>query len=268
VAITCFIVFGILLCYVSGEKKHCNGSCQNGDDNELMSKVMPLKKKEWALCAAEGRCPNTHVQDLGPTKCVEGYADEYPCSNTDLLSFVSLASLTATGDGNDIWGWTDPQDQREYAIMATFDRSIFVDITEPTNPAVLGFLRTHSVGSLWRDIKVYANHAFIISEARGHGMQVFDLTQLRNVPRVPLFSGNYTLAAPIEFDESAHYPEFSNCHNIAINEESGYAYAVGSNTCRAGLHIIDISDPKNPEFAGCYDEDGYVHDTMHKLRRS
>jgi len=31
---------------------------------------------------------------------------------------------------------------------------------------------------IWRDIKVYDDHAFIVSEAREHGMQVFDLTQL------------------------------------------------------------------------------------------
>jgi hypothetical protein len=30
-----------------------------------------------------------------------------------------------------------------------------------------------------RDIKVYQNHAFIGAEAAGHGMQVFDLTGLR-----------------------------------------------------------------------------------------
>jgi len=219
--------------------------------------------KEWTECQAAGNCPNTHVQDLGATPCSGGYAGEYPCSKVDLLSFISLASLTARGDANDIWGWVDPVTKKEYAMIGTYERTIFVDVTVPTNPTVIGYLRSHGgVSSFWRDIKVYKDHAFIISEATSHGMQVFDLTQLRFVTGVPLFSGNYTVDAPIEFFETTFYGQFGSCHNIAINEASGFAYGVGSKTCNAGLHMVDISDPKNPEFAGCYSGDGYVHDTQ------
>jgi choice-of-anchor B domain-containing protein len=99
-----------------------------------------------------------------------------------LLSFVSLPDLGANGaDGNDIWGWTDPQTKKEYAIVGTTTGTSFVDVTSPTEPCVLGFLPTHTVSSLWRDIKVYQNFAFIVSEASGHGMQVFELTQLRHI---------------------------------------------------------------------------------------
>jgi len=54
-----------------------------------------------------------------------------------LLSFLSLDTLTATGDGNDIWGWVDSQG-REYAIIGTYDRTVFVDVTDQFNPSVLG----------------------------------------------------------------------------------------------------------------------------------
>ena len=27
-----------------------------------------------------------------------------------------------------------------------------------------------------------------------------------------------------------------------------------------GLHVIDVSDPQDPELVGCYWQDGYVHD--------
>jgi len=122
---------------------------------------------------------------------------------------------------------------------------------------------THTVGSSWRDIKVYKNHAFIVSEARNHGMQVFDLRQTENIPRIPVFDGNYTLDAQVQFSETAHYAQFGNCHNIAINEETGFAYGVGTGTCGGGgLHIIDISIPASPQYAGCFGGDGYVHDTQ------
>jgi len=220
-----------------------------------------LKIAAWEVCAAEGRCPDVKAHDSGPEACVNGYAGEYECCNTDLLSFVSLATLGSQGNGNDIWGWTDT-DGKEYAIFGAVDGSSFIDVTDPTNPSVLGFLPTHIAPSSWRDIKVYKNHAFIVSEDRGHGMQVFDLTQLRDLPRIPIFSSNFSAAAIRRFDETAHYPEFGNCHNLAINEETGYAYGVGSNTCSAGLHMVDIRDPVNPTFAGCFSADGYVHDTQ------
>jgi len=181
----------------------------------------------------------------------------------DLLSFISLQSMTATGDGNDIWGWYDEPNKREYAIMGTYERTVFVDVTNAENPSVLGYLPTHTTGASWRDIKVYQNHAFIVSEAANHGMQVFDLTQLRDVPRYPLFESNYTVDAPIRFTETAFYNQFGNCHNIAINEVTGFAYAVGTRTCGGGgLHMINIRDPVNPRYAGCFGNDGYVHDTQ------
>lgn len=52
------------------------------------------------------------------------------------------------------------------------DGTSFVDVTEPTSPKVLGFLPTHAGAPvIWRDVKVYDNHAFIVSESQGHGMQ-------------------------------------------------------------------------------------------------
>jgi choice-of-anchor B domain-containing protein len=235
---------------------------KNDDYKPLMNKVMPLKNQEWEECKLAGLCPDPNAVDLANIPCVNGKAGEYPCSNVDLLAFISLGSLTATGDGNDIWGWVDSTG-REYAIMGTYDRTVFVDVTNPINPSVLGYLLTHTVGSSWRDIKVYRDHAFIISEAIDHGMQIFDLTQLENVKRIPVFDSNYTLSVPISFDESAWYGQFGSCHNLAINEESGYAYAVGTRTCNGGgLHTVDIQNPKSPQYAGCFGEDGYVHDTQ------
>ncbi|MCA9986078.1 MAG: choice-of-anchor B family protein, partial [Anaerolineales bacterium] len=95
------------------------------------------------------------------------------------------------------------------------------------------------------------NYAFIVSEASGHGIQVFDLTQLRNIP-----------SPPVTFSNTAHYSGFGSAHNIVINEDSGYAYGVGTNTCAGGLHMVDISSPESPTNAGCFSADGYTHDAQ------
>lgn len=216
--------------------------------------------------AAHGHDHSQQIDDFESThelaavtaleSCVGGLADgTYPCNNIDLLSFLPLASIGG-GQGNDIWGWTDSQTGNEYALMGRTSGTAFVDISDPENPIYLGNLPTFTFSSTWRDIKVYQDHAYIVADSAGsHGMQVFDLTELRNVT-----------SPPVTFSETAHYSNFGSAHNIVINEDSGYAYAVGvssgGTSCSGGLHIINIQNPSSPSFVGCYSADGYTHDAQ------
>lgn len=188
------------------------------------------------------------------TPCVQGYAGEFPCHNIDLLSYVPSADLGGSFI-NDIWGWTDPETGSDYALVGSNSGMTVVNISDPKRPEVMGILPTHSTlgGEFWRDIKVYADHAFVVSEFDAHGMQVLDLTQLRDLD----LSGG-----PVVFAETAHYDGIGHAHNIAINEDTGFAYVVGSHECAGGLHMVDISDPANPTFAGCFADHGYTHDTQ------
>ncbi len=198
-----------------------------------------------------GELPGAATSSLGPAECSDGMAGPFPCENVDLESVVSLAELGG-GNGNDIWGWTDPQTGREYALMGTSNGTAFVDVSEPQDPVVVGQLPTQSVAGfpLWRDIKVFDDHAFVVSEHDDHGMQVFDLTRLRDA------------RTPTVFTPDAVYEEFESAHNVAVNPDSGFAYAVGTETCDGGLHMVDIGDPQDPSFAGCFSEDGYTHDVQ------
>ena len=184
------------------------------------------------------------------TPCVAGFAGTYPCSKVDLLAYRNLAFFGATA-GNDIWGWTDLTTGKEYALVGLNTGTAFLDITDPVNPVYLGRLPTQTSNSTWRDIKTYADHAFIVSEASGHGMQVFDLTQLRTV-----------VSPPVTFSNTAWYSGIGSSHNVAINEATGFAYVVGAGACSGGLHMVDIRDPANPVFAGCFSADGYTHDAQ------
>jgi choice-of-anchor B domain-containing protein len=187
----------------------------------------------------------------GPEPCADGMADIFPCHAVDLLGFLTLDEIGG-GSGNDLWGWTDPIDDREYALVGRSNGTAFVDVSDPKNPVYVGNLPSHTSSSSWRDIKVYNDHAFVVSDNNGnHGMQVFDLTQLRSVT-----------TPPVTFGETAHYAGFANAHNVVINEETGFAYAVGSNSCSGGLHMVDISLPSSPQSAGCFSSDGYTHDAQ------
>ena len=203
----------------------------------------------------------------GEVRCDgSGKTGSFECSSASLLSFLPISNI---GGGrasrlNDNWGWTDPESGREYALVGRNDGTSFVDVTDPVHPRYLGDLPlTEGANpSVWRDIKTYKNHAYIVADGAGpHGMQVFDLTRLRNV------------TTPQTFTEDVHYDRIGSAHNIVINEESGYAYAVGvasgGETCGGGLHMIDIRQPESPTFAGCFADPttgragtGYSHDAQ------
>ena len=97
-------------------------------------------------------------------------------------------------------------------------------------------------------MKIYKDHAFIVSDGAGpHGIQVFDLTRLRTMKPQPN-------GLPQKVEADYIYREVNSVHDIVINEESGFAYAVGSsaggNTCGGGLHMMDIHESEEAEVRG------------------
>jgi choice-of-anchor B domain-containing protein len=203
-----------------------------------------------------GGVPQERMTDL---RCEDGMAGIFPCHKIDLASFVPLDELESVWT-NDVWGWTDPQTGKDYALVSKYEGTAFVDVTDAYDPVYLGTLPTEvpgNNGNIWGDLKVYDNHAYIVTEAAGHGMQVFDLTRLRGVTE------------PQEWTVDNTVKTFGQAHNIAMNEDSATAYVVGAwrdvtipgcEGVHGGPIAFDVSDPANPEVVGCYGEDGYTHD--------
>ena len=256
---------------IANEADNCTktvNSDQNDNDNDGIGDLCDDDDDNDGVLDADDNCPsianpnqedknNDGIGDVcAPTNkfvCENGMANGYPCNDYDLLLKIPLATFFAAA-ANDSWGWTDPTNGREYAIMGLNNGTAFIDITDTENPIFLGKLPTASINSSWRDIKVYKDHAFIVSEASNHGMQVFDLTRLRNVSNTPT-----------EFSADTNFTEFGSAHNIVINEESGYAYIVGasrSSTYGGGPIFINIQDPINPIIEGGFLEGGYSHDAQ------
>lgn len=182
--------------------------------------------------------------------CAEGEAAIFSCEEMDLVALLPVEEMGASRGAmvNDVWGWTDPETGREYAVVGRSEGTSFVDVSEPTHPIYLGQLpKTEgSRGQAWRDVKVLRNHALVVADNAGeHGMQVFDLTRLRDVDPTD----------PPTFEADALYTDIASAHNLAVNEETGFAYTVGNSGGGRGcgsIHMIDLNDPDEPTFAGCY----------------
>lgn len=198
--------------------------------------------------------------------CVDGNAGAYACQNVDLQARLDRTALGLDAGVrlNDLWAWEDAASGRAFALVGSMAGITFVDVTQPENPRVVGQLpRTPGTGTaVWRDMKVIGNYMYVVadgSSSASHGMQIFDLTQLRTAG-----------PAPETFQATAMYTAIGAAHNVVANEASNLIVIVGAGgagtTCGGGLHMVDVSDPLNPTFAGCYTDGfsrrGYSHDAQ------
>lgn len=192
--------------------------------------------------AFEQRIPN-----LGPSwrldvEGANGIAGTGSGSGILLAANLTMGELDPGQDGNDIWGYTSPSG-REYAIMGTTGGTSFVEVTNPGNPQVVGYI--DGPNSLWRDMKTYGSYAYIVSEGGG-GIQVVSLSDIDN--------GNVTLANTVTTGGGAA------THNVAIDPVRGLLARCGGGS--NGIRLYDLlQNPLNPPFVGQWNDE-YVHDAQ------
>lgn len=196
--------------------------------------------------------------------CVNGFAGEFPCRGIDLLHWMPLdAFSTRPSAANDIWGFVDRNDNREYAIIGLRNGTAVVDVTDPEAPREVGTIP--GPNTTWRDIKVsqsfdpvarrWKAYAYAVADAVNQGLQIIDLTKL-----------------PDSISLAAVYNEFASAHNIYmsnINYQNGvalpglkpYVYILGSNRNGGAFRTLDITDPVHPvEVTPPPARTQYVHD--------
>ena len=123
---------------------------------------------------------------------------------------------------------------------------MFVDITDPTNPIYLGKLPTATVDSSWRDMKVYKDHVYIVSEAANHGLQVFDLKKLRGLESAKIFVSDFL------------YNQYGQAHNLLqLMKKLVTPMTAGARS--RGIHVLDLSNPISPELVLEAPDFGYSH---------
>jgi choice-of-anchor B domain-containing protein len=216
----------------------------------MRSKSHQLFKNCYIFLMLLVAAPFVVITASAQSPCIDGMVDGFPCNRMELMSQMSNEDLLGTGS-NDVWGWEDPITGVEYALVGEREGLAIVDLGDPLNPFLAAFMATETSSSTWRDMKVYADHVYVVSEANDHGLQVLDLNQLRDLTEYPAL-----------LDPTKHVDIFSDAHNVVINEDAAMLFAVGTNLANGGLVAFDISEPDDPVLVGDYSEAGYTHDAQ------
>lgn len=147
-------------------------------------------------------------------------------------------------DISDVWGYVDELGN-EYALVGVNNGGVsVVSLVDPTSPQEVFFHPGPS--SIWRDLKVYNDHAYVTTEGGG-GLVIVDLTPL---PQSTALTAVSWLG-----------DNWSAAHNIYI-DENGIAYIFGADRGNGGVIFLDLNnDPMVPVEVGEFDN-WYVHDGM------
>lgn len=148
-----------------------------------------------------------------------------------------------------IWGYTD-EFGNEYALLGVNGNNdgdpgglSIADLSDPANPEEIYFLP--GPVSIWREIKVWNDHAYITTEAEGGGLTIVDL---RPLPQSTDLPSTVFLA-----------PDWDNSHSLFI-DENGRLFVFGANRGAGGAIMYDLTqDPMVPVEVGSYDP-LYIHD--------
>jgi len=165
------------------------------------------------------------------------------------------ANVTYEDGLSDIWGYTDSLGL-EYALVCLRGGIAIENITNPSTPERVAIIE--GPRSTWRDGKTYGQFAYFINETSG-GLQVVNL---KNLPNTPDSTDSYFWTPIIP-----ELGQLSTCHNIYIDEATGYGFLAGCNINNGGVVVLDLfTNPGNPIYvssaAPVYAHDVYTRDNF------
>ena len=217
----------------------------------------------WEAATAELTAAGNTVA-TAPATCVNGMAGSYPCLGIDLLGRIALNGFPgAPTSASNIWGHTDLNTGREYALVGLRNGTGIVDITIPTQPTVVAHIP--AAASLWRELRAYQTYdavarrwrayAYIVTEATGQGVQIVDLS---NLPLSATLVGTYSGVSRVH---TIHLDNTTYDTNVSRNGSPARAILQGSNVNSGAFRLLDLSNPTNPTLLkDAPSGSQYVHD--------
>jgi choice-of-anchor B domain-containing protein len=189
-------------------------------------------------------------------------SESFRSDNIRLLAHFPLNAFAGGNtSGNDCWGYTSPSG-REYAIIGLSHGTGFVEVTNPSTASIVAFKarNAQSSSSLWRDIKVYKQYAYSVTEGGG-GIQVFDMSQIDQGVVDELASVDATAGT-------------AATHNVALSSYTdsngnpqAFLYRCGGGSQGLRIYALEptttqpTASPAAPRLVGSWSTK-YVHDAV------
>lgn len=140
-----------------------------------------------------------------------------------------------------LWGYVAPNG-REYAILGCYNGTAFYDVTDSANIVEVGFIP--GPNNNWREMKVFSNYCYVVSEATNSKIQIINLA---NLP------------ASVNLVGTSNMTNHSSTHSIS--QDGPYLYLHGCNsTFGQGVTVVDLTNPTSPVKRGGWNTQ-YVHDS-------
>jgi choice-of-anchor B domain-containing protein len=195
--------------------------------------------------------------------CVDGTAGNLECQAVDLLSHFAFDDVSVEpSSANDVWGFVDLNTGREYVLMGYNTGTAVIDVSDPENPAEVGFVDGQR--ATWRDIKVYQYfdadagrwlaYAYVTTDGSSDGLFVIDLANLPHGIRKTAYTSEYVAAHNVYATQTDYRT------GIALGPSPPTLVIAGSNLNAGRYRAYTLADPARPEFVAGASEDDYMHD--------
>ncbi|HEY1039995.1 MAG TPA: choice-of-anchor B family protein, partial [Bacteroidia bacterium] len=184
-------------------------------------------------------------------------AQTYPSYNISLLSTVAPETTNNWyGTGTkyaSCYGWHNPVDNREYAILGSTKGNHFIEVTNPASPVVRDYVAGAAQNSLWREMKTYQHYAYLVSDDNNNHLQIVDLSYLPDSVHVVYDSNSL----------------FTKSHTVFIEGDKLFCGGVTKpGNVTYSMAVYSLANPESPVLLRTLNQDypniDYVHDMLVK----
>ena len=185
---------------------------------------------------------------------------QYTSQNINLLSHWDNSSVIAEPAFgirySSVWGWVDPKNKKEYAIIGGSDGTYFIDVTDRTSPTLKDFVPGRRDSCIWREYKTYKNFLYAVSDDavdihNQNSMQIIDMSYLPD-------------SVHVVYDQDTLSPR---THSLFIDEINAKLYLNSTYLQNHGGHsnmaILSLANPKAPTLIRKLEDDFPASDNVH-----
>ena len=132
---------------------------------------------------------------------------------------------------NSIWGWVNSKNNVEYAILGSGSGTHFIDLSDPSKPKEIDFVKGKRNQCIWREYKTYKNYLYAISDdASPNSFQIIDMSYLPDSVHV-VYDGTDI---------------FERAHTLLIDGDHLYVASVKQTVSAGKIYSMAVYSLANP----------------------